>query len=103
MDIVPLEVFAVVLALFHLSEFILAYVYMRAEFSLTSSLFSVPYCFAMACAVFEYCTEAHFLPAIKTKVGFTCSAQECSQTRQKLFSMLNTCRLAWLSASSKCC
>jgi hypothetical protein len=57
----PYSVFVAVLCLFHTSEFALAAYYMRADLSLKSTLFSLPYCLAMLCASIEYWLEKLWL------------------------------------------
>lgn len=63
-----LNAFAIVLAYFHVSEFTLAFIFMRKELSWQSWLFSKPYCLAMLMATIEFSIEAWLLPALKTKM-----------------------------------
>ncbi|GLC57133.1 hypothetical protein PLESTB_001187000 [Pleodorina starrii] len=65
----PIAVFVAVLTFFHCSEFLLAYVYMRDELSITSWLITKPYATAMAFAVLEYLVESWALPGLKVGNG----------------------------------
>ncbi|KAK9831864.1 hypothetical protein WJX81_003111 [Elliptochloris bilobata] len=62
-----LSCFMASLAFFHISEFLLAWVYMRQDWSRKSLLLSRPYSAAMACAVAEYLLEGRLLPGLKRK------------------------------------
>lgn len=59
-------VFICVLAFFHLSEFLLAFVYMRQELGWSSFLFSKTYCIAMSTALVEYLLECWLFPGLKS-------------------------------------
>ncbi|KAL6752064.1 Isoprenylcysteine carboxyl methyltransferase family-domain-containing protein [Haematococcus lacustris] len=63
-----LLVFAVALVEFHVSEFVLACVYMRDELGWHSWLISQPYLVAMTVAVAEFMAEWYFVPSIKQHV-----------------------------------
>jgi hypothetical protein len=81
----PLRCFAAVLAVFHSSEFLLAYVYNRRDLGWHSAhearlcvpastdahapgfLFSRPYCAAMGFACLEYALELWFAPGLKAR------------------------------------
>ncbi|KAJ9506450.1 hypothetical protein QJQ45_019434 [Haematococcus lacustris] len=69
-----LLVFAVALVEFHVSEFVLACVYMRDELGWHSWLISQPYLVAMTVAVAEFMAERYFVPSIKQHVGGTSHA-----------------------------
>lgn len=58
--------FTVTVTLFHISEFLLACLFMRAELSWRSWLLSKPYCVAMGLAVAEYYAELWVVPGLKT-------------------------------------
>ncbi|KAJ9524601.1 hypothetical protein QJQ45_024186, partial [Haematococcus lacustris] len=72
-----LLVFAVALVEFHVSEFVLACVYMRDELGWhcggapAAWLISQPYLVAMTVAVAEFMAERYFVPSIKQHVGGT--------------------------------
>ena len=58
--------FTVTVALFHVSEFLLACIFMREELSWRSWLLSKPYCAAMSLAIVEFYTELWMAPGLKT-------------------------------------
>eukprot|EP00879_Flechtneria_rotunda_P014275 GHRR01014912.1.p1 GENE.GHRR01014912.1~~GHRR01014912.1.p1 ORF type:complete len:188 (+),score=48.82 GHRR01014912.1:142-705(+) len=60
-----MQVFALALAVFHTSEFLLAAVFMRDQMSARSLLISKPYITAMLTGVLEYLLEATVLPSLK--------------------------------------
>eukprot|EP00884_Botryococcus_braunii_P007591 jgi/Botrbrau1/16833/Bobra.150_2s0057.1 len=64
MDWVPLSWFALVLAVFHLSEFVFAY-YTTKVINVHAFLISGPYILAMFCGVLEYVLEDFLVPGIK--------------------------------------
>ena len=60
----PYPSFLAVLCIFHTSEFALACMYMRRDLSARSTLISLPYCLAMACASLEYWLEKRWLDTL---------------------------------------
>lgn len=66
-----LKLFLGVLAFFHLSEFLLACLFMRHELGFSSLLFSKPYCIAMSVAVVEYLLEYWLFPSLKKLIVVT--------------------------------
>lgn len=62
------QVFLGAVIFFHLSEFLITYIYNRADLSWRSFLISKPYCVAMSAACIEYALETRLAPAIKLQV-----------------------------------
>ncbi|KDD75949.1 hypothetical protein H632_c423p2 [Helicosporidium sp. ATCC 50920] len=71
----PLALFAVSLAIFHVSEFLMVAKYNRALLSVDSLLVSKEYLVAVVSAVLEYLVEQHLYPELKASslwiVGLT--------------------------------
>ena len=75
--------FTVTVALFHVSEFLLACIFMREELSWRSWLLSKPYCAAMGLAIVEFYAELWLAPGLKTGTWASpdCAYCSCSPLR----------------------
>lgn len=79
--------FAIVLLFFHLSEFVLAAVYMRDELSYKSLLITRGYVAAMTLGLAEYFLELRFLPTLKHQWWLSAAglaACVCGETLRKI-------------------
>ena len=79
--------FTVTVALFHVSEFLLACIFMREELSWRSWLLSKPYCAAMGLAIVEFYAELWLAPGLKTG---TWASPDCILLVQPLESFLSS-------------
>ncbi|KAL3154072.1 hypothetical protein ABBQ32_013612 [Trebouxia sp. C0010 RCD-2024] len=64
----PFGTFLSAVTFFHVSEFVLASIYMRKDLSRRSWLISEPYCVAMLLACLEYWLEIRYCSILKFKV-----------------------------------
>eukprot|EP00178_Gracilaria_changii_P017100 TRINITY_DN48908_c0_g1_i1.p1 TRINITY_DN48908_c0_g1~~TRINITY_DN48908_c0_g1_i1.p1 ORF type:complete len:190 (-),score=17.07 TRINITY_DN48908_c0_g1_i1:614-1183(-) len=58
-------IFSISLIFYHLSEFLLVYIYTPEELSLSSALISIPYLIAMALGILEYKLSLYLFPDVK--------------------------------------